>query len=91
MVRAVALDNYQGVDLDMADWSVLPPDTRIQAFNHRSWGPDAVVKRLKDFQAVAAMRGLTPVRRDLPEYLPNLCLPGYHGNEKRLHRPGRGC
>ena len=74
MVRVAVLDDYQGVALEMADWSVLPPDTQVQVFNDHLSSPDAVVERLKDFQVVAAMRERTPFRRGLLEHLPNLRL-----------------
>ena len=32
MPKVAILDDYQGVALQMADWSVLPPDCRVQVF-----------------------------------------------------------
>jgi hypothetical protein len=32
MTRVAVLDDYQDVALQMADWSVLPPDSKVQVF-----------------------------------------------------------
>ena len=32
MTRVAVLDDYQDVALQMADWNVLPPDTKVQIF-----------------------------------------------------------
>jgi hypothetical protein len=37
MARVAVLDDYQGVALEMADWSALAPDCRVQVF--RDHGP----------------------------------------------------
>ena len=33
MPNVAILDDYQGVALKMADWSVLPTDSQVQAFS----------------------------------------------------------
>ena len=74
-MRLSILDDYQGVALDMADWSPV-----------RSCGVDVVVERkpfagedeaaraLADSEIVAAMRERTPFPRSLVERLPKLKL-----------------
>ena len=74
MPRVAILDDYQGVALEMADWSVLPPDCNVQVFRDHLSDREALVERLKDFEVVTCMRERTPFRRDLLERLPNLRL-----------------
>jgi phosphoglycerate dehydrogenase-like enzyme len=74
MPKVAILDDYQGVALEMADWSVLPPDCRVQVFRDHLSDREALVERLKDFEVVTCMRERTPFRRDLLERLPNLRL-----------------
>ena len=74
MVRIAVLDDYQDVALKYADWSVLPSDTEIQVFRDHLFDEDAIVKRLKDFEIVMAMRERTPFPRSLLEQLPKLKL-----------------
>jgi phosphoglycerate dehydrogenase-like enzyme len=74
-MRLSVLDDYQGVALDMADWSPV-----------RSRGVDIVVERkpfasedeaarvLADSEIIAAMRERTPFPRSLVERLPKLKL-----------------
>ena len=74
MVRVAVLDDYQGVALEVADWSVLPADTRIQVFRDHLADTDALAERLQGFEVVAIMRERTPFERGLLERLPNLRL-----------------
>jgi phosphoglycerate dehydrogenase-like enzyme len=74
MARVAVLDDYQGVALQAADWSVLPSDTEVQVFQDHLSDQDAVVERLKDFAIVVAMRERTPFPRSLLERLPQLQL-----------------
>ena len=74
MPRVAVLDDYQGVALEMADWSVLAPDCRVQVFRDHLTDLDALADRLRDFEVVTCMRERTPFRRDLLERLPNLRL-----------------
>jgi phosphoglycerate dehydrogenase-like enzyme len=74
MPRVAILDDYQGVALEMADWSVLPPDCHVQVFRDHLSDREALVERLKDFEVVTCMRERTPFPRDLLERLPNLRL-----------------
>jgi phosphoglycerate dehydrogenase-like enzyme len=74
MVRVAVLDDYQGVALEMADWSVLPSDCQVQVFRDHLSDIEALTQRLRDFEVVTCMRERTPFSRDLLERLPNLRL-----------------
>ncbi len=73
-MRVAVLDDYQGVALEMADWSTLPQEMQVQVFRDHLVGTDAVVERLKDFEIVVIMRERTPFGRALLECLPKLQL-----------------
>ena len=73
-MRVAILDDYQGVALEMADWSTLPRETQVQVFRDHLVGTDAVAERLKDFEIVVIVRERTPFGRALLERLPNLQL-----------------
>ncbi len=74
MPRVAVLDDYQGVALEMADWSVLPSDCQVQVFRDHLTDLDALAERLRDFEVVTCMRERTPFGRDLLARLPNLRL-----------------
>jgi phosphoglycerate dehydrogenase-like enzyme len=74
MRKVAVLDDYQGVALTMADWSVLGPECRVEAFRDHLTDLDALADRLRDFEIVTCMRERTPFGRDLLERLPNLRL-----------------
>ena len=74
MRKVAVLDDYQGVALQMADWSVLAPECRIEVFRDHLTDLDALAERLRDFAIVTCMRERTPFGRDLLERLPNLRL-----------------
>ena len=74
MAQVAVLDDYQGVALQMTDWSVLSSDTEVQVFQDHLSDQNAVVERLKDFEIVVAMRERTPFPRKLLERLPKLQL-----------------
>jgi phosphoglycerate dehydrogenase-like enzyme len=74
MPNVAILDDYHGVALRMADWSVLPAGCRVHVFRDHLSDLDALVERLRDFEIVTCMRERTPFRRDLLERLPNLRL-----------------
>ena len=95
MARVAVLDDYQGVALEMADWSALAPDCRVQVFRDHLIDRDALADRLRDFEIVTCMRERTPFRRDLLERLPNLRLLVTTGMRNAAidrrgggHRPG---
>jgi phosphoglycerate dehydrogenase-like enzyme len=74
MIKVAILDDYQAVALSMTDWSRLPPDTILQAFQDHLSDEDALVERLKDFDVIVAMRERTPFPRSLLQRLPKLRL-----------------
>jgi phosphoglycerate dehydrogenase-like enzyme len=74
MPRVAVLDDYQGVALEMADWSVLPSDCQVQVFRDHLTDLDALAERLRAFEVVTCMRERTPFGRDLLARLPNLRL-----------------
>ncbi len=74
MVRVAVLDDYQHVAMAMADWSVLPAGTKVDAFPDHLFDEGALAARLRDYDVVLGMRERTPMRRSLLERLPNLKL-----------------
>src|SRR6185295_3351679 len=73
-LRCAILDDYQNIALKIADWSPLQGKAEITVFNHHLGDTDNVIKTLKDFDVICAMRERTPFRRDTLEALPNLKL-----------------
>ena len=60
-MRLSILDDYQGVALDMADWSpVRSRGIEIAVERHPFADEDAAVRALADSEIVAAMRERTP-------------------------------
>lgn len=74
MTKVAVLDDYQGVALEMADWSSLPDGVEVDVFSDHLSDEDEVAGRLRPYDAVVAMRERTPFRRGLLERLPNLRL-----------------
>ena len=74
MPHVAVLDDYQGVALTMADWSVLPSDVEVRVFHDHLADMDALVERLKGFEIVVAMRERTPFARPLLDRLPQMRL-----------------
>jgi phosphoglycerate dehydrogenase-like enzyme len=73
-MKIAILDDYQGVALKMADWSVLAGRAQIDVFKDHLAESDAVIARLLPYQVVCVMRERTPLPRDIIERLPNLKL-----------------
>src|SRR5262245_35517428 len=74
MTHIAVLDDYQGVALQMADWSMLPSDCRVQVFRDHLSDRDALVERLRGFEGVTGTRERPPSPRALFEPLPSLLL-----------------
>src|SRR5713101_6793512 len=74
MTHIAVLDDYQGVALQMADWSALPSDCQVQVFRDHLSDREALVEQLRAFEVVTCMRERTPFPRDLLERLPSLRL-----------------
>jgi phosphoglycerate dehydrogenase-like enzyme len=73
-VRIAVLDDYQGVALELADWSQVKKRAQLTVFSDHLADIDAVVDRLRPYDVVCVMRERTPLRRDAIERLPNLKL-----------------
>ena len=73
-LRVAILDDYQNVALKMADWSALKDKAEITVFNEHLGEAANVIKALKDFDVVCAMRERTPFRRETVQALPKLKL-----------------
>ena len=74
MRKVAVLDDYHGVALAMADWSVLAPACQVEVFRDHLTDLDALAERLRDFEVVTCMRERTPFGRELLGRLPNLKL-----------------
>jgi D-3-phosphoglycerate dehydrogenase len=72
--RCAILDDYQNVALKSADWSKLAGKVDFTVFNEHLGGQDKVIRALRGFQIVAAMRERTPFPRAVIEALPELKL-----------------
>ena len=72
-MRVVVLDDHQAVAAELADWPSGPAWT-VEFQHERLAGPDAVVARLTDADAVVVMRERTPLPAPVLERLPRLRL-----------------
>jgi phosphoglycerate dehydrogenase-like enzyme len=52
MPRVAILDDYQGVALEMANWSALPSDCQVQVFRDHLTDLAALAERLSHFEVV---------------------------------------
>jgi phosphoglycerate dehydrogenase-like enzyme len=66
------LDDYQGVALELADWSPVLPRASVDVFRDHLSGADAIVQRLLPYDVVCVMRERTPLTRAILERLPKL-------------------
>jgi phosphoglycerate dehydrogenase-like enzyme len=73
-IKVAILDDYQGVALQLADWTVLNGKADITVFRNHLSDSAAIVDRLKPFDVVCVMRERTPFSRSILEQLPNLKL-----------------
>ena len=76
MLKIAILDDYQGVALELADWSRLEAaGAEVTVFREHLGHDDvAVAAALEPFDAVVAMRERTPLRAERLALLPNLKL-----------------
>jgi len=72
--KIAVLDDYQGVALDLADWSVLSGRADVTVFRDHLSDPAAVIARLQPFDVVCVMRERTPLPRAILTALPRLRL-----------------
>jgi phosphoglycerate dehydrogenase-like enzyme len=78
-MRIAVLDDYQGVALSMADWSVLADvgvdvGADIDVFTDHVADPAALVRRLTPYDVVVLMRERTPFPTEVIRALPQLRL-----------------
>src|ERR1700744_6187506 len=73
-MKIAVLDDYQNVALTSADWSVLEGRAEVTVFNDAMTVGQALIDRLKPFEAIAIMRERTPFKEELISQLPNLKL-----------------
>lgn len=78
--RVAVLDDYQGVALSMADWSGLEGRVTVDTFTDHLSDREALVRRLRDYEVVVAMRERTAFDAALVAELPNLRLLVTTGN-----------
>ncbi len=74
LLRIAVLDDYQGVALELADWSGVMERAEVTVFRDHLFEANDVVARLQAFDVVCLMRERTPVTRAMLEQLPNLKL-----------------
>jgi phosphoglycerate dehydrogenase-like enzyme len=73
-VQVAVLDDYQGVALQSADWSLLNGKANVTVFRDHLSDSTALIERLKPFNVLSVMRERTPLTRAILEQLPNLRL-----------------
>jgi phosphoglycerate dehydrogenase-like enzyme len=74
MIRVAVLDDYQGVALQLADWTPVTKRAQVDVFNDHLFDLAAVARRLRPYDVLCVMRERTPLRRELIAQLPNLKL-----------------
>ena len=72
--RLAILDDYQGVALGLGPFETLPAGLQVTVFRDTLSDPDALVERLRPFDAILLMRERTPFPRRLIDRLPALRL-----------------
>ena len=73
-MRIAVLDDYQGVALDMADWSPVQERAVVDVFSDHVSEEQALVERLESYNAVVLMRERTPLPGRVIQRLPRLRL-----------------
>ena len=73
-MRIVVLDDYQGVALEMADWSRIRAAHEVLSFRDHIADEAELVRRLGPVEVLCIMRERTPVMRSLLDKLPALKL-----------------
>lgn len=74
LVDIIVLDDYQGVALQMADWSRLEAQGRVDVLREQVQGPDELVRVLSPYDAVVLMRERTALPAAVIDRLPRLQL-----------------
>lgn len=73
-MKIAVLDDYQGIALQMADWSVLEDKAEVTVFRDHLSDLELLAERLVAFDIICVMRERTPLPRPLLERLPQLKL-----------------
>lgn len=73
-IAIAVLDDYQGVALQMADWSSVVRRAEVSVFRDHVEEPEALIRRLQAFDALCVMRERTPLPRSILLRLPRLKL-----------------
>lgn len=71
-IRVAILDDYQGVALELADWSAVRAKAQLDVFTDHLTEPEAVVARLAAYDVLCVMRERTPLSREILNRLPRL-------------------
>jgi len=73
-MRVAVLDDYQGVALQMADWSPVLARGSVDVFRDHVTDPGELVDRLAPYDVVVLMRERTPIPAQVIDALPQLKL-----------------
>ncbi|GAB1335693.1 D-2-hydroxyacid dehydrogenase family protein [Streptomyces sp. E-15] len=73
-LRCVVLDDFQGVAVESADWSVLGDQVEVVALREHLDGEDALATALADYDIVVTLRERVPFPGSLIARLPRLKL-----------------
>src|SRR5690349_17501486 len=73
-MQVAVLDDYQGVALQMADWSGVLARGTVDTFRDHVVEPAELVSRLTPYDVVVLMRERTPMPAEVIEALPRLKL-----------------
>lgn len=71
-MKCAVLDDYQGVALAMADWSVIQGEVDVTVFREHLESEEELAEGLRDFEIIVLMRERTPFGRALFARLPRL-------------------
>jgi phosphoglycerate dehydrogenase-like enzyme len=72
--KIAVLDDYQGVALELADWSAVAARAQLDVFSDHLADAASLAERLLPYDIVCVMRERTPLGAQLIERLPNLKL-----------------
>lgn len=73
-MRIAVLDDYQGVALELGDWSRIKADHEVVVFRDHIADDDKLIAALSGFDVVCMMRERTPIMKPQIDRLPNLKL-----------------
>ncbi len=73
-IQIAVLDDYQGVALSSADWSGVEWRANVTVFRDHLTDTEALVERLRPFDAICVMRERTPLSKEILNRLPRLKL-----------------